>query len=88
MSLLFLYVFVGVFLLLTLVAWVDPTERGMLARARALRAQRSASEGESALSAGSLTARLLKGERKTEKPCLTPIDCVLENRCAGHCGCR
>jgi len=32
---------------------------------------------------------LLKGERKNEEqPCLTPIDCVLEKRCAGHCGCR
>jgi len=34
-------------------------------------------------------AEVLKGERKNEEqPCLTPIDCVLENRCAGHCGCR
>lgn len=33
--------------------------------------------------------QLLKGARKhEEQPCLTPIDCVLENRCAGHCGCR
>lgn len=32
---------------------------------------------------------LLKGERRNEEqPCLTPIDCVLENHCAGHCGCR
>lgn len=34
-------------------------------------------------------AELLNGERKNEEqPCLTPIDCVLENHCAGHCGCR
>lgn len=31
-------------------------------------------------------AEVLKGARKEEKPCLTPIDCVLERRCAGHCG--
>lgn len=30
----------------------------------------------------------LYGEAKEEQPCLTPIDCVLEKRCAGHCGCR
>jgi hypothetical protein len=86
MSMLFLFPFVGVMLLLTLVAWADPTERGIQARARALR-ERAASGGAS-LSMGSLTAQLLKGERKIEKPCLTPIDCVMENRCAGHCGCR
>jgi hypothetical protein len=33
-------------------------------------------------------ARELEGERHEDKPCLTPIDCVLERRCAGHCGCR
>lgn len=34
-------------------------------------------------------ADLFRGERRNEEqPCLTPIDCVLENRCAGHCGCR
>ncbi|HWI81994.1 hypothetical protein [Ramlibacter sp.] len=31
---------------------------------------------------------VLQGERKEEKPCITPIDCVMANRCAGHCGCR
>jgi hypothetical protein len=31
---------------------------------------------------------LLEGERKEDKPCLTPIDCVEANRCAGHCGTR
>lgn len=88
MSLLFLYVFAGVMLLLTLVAWFDPAERRLLARAVALRDQPAGAGGSAALSVGSLTARLLKGDRKIEKPCLTPIDCVLENRCAGHCGCR
>ncbi|HET8748121.1 MAG TPA: hypothetical protein VFM98_21165 [Ramlibacter sp.] len=32
-------------------------------------------------------ARLLKGP-KEDKPCLTPVDCVQENRCAGLCGCH
>lgn len=32
-------------------------------------------------------SELLAGERKNEEqPCLTPIDCVLENHCSGHCG--
>lgn len=30
----------------------------------------------------------LEGERHEDRPCLTPIDCVLQKRCAGHCGCR
>jgi len=30
----------------------------------------------------------LDGVRKEDKPCLTPIDCVMEKRCHGHCGCR
>lgn len=29
---------------------------------------------------------VLQGQRKEDKPCLTPIDCVVANRCAGHCG--
>ena len=32
---------------------------------------------------------LMEGGRKNEEqPCLTPIDCVKEDHCAGHCGCR
>jgi hypothetical protein len=30
----------------------------------------------------------LTGQRNEDKPCLTPIDCVMAKRCAGHCGCR
>ncbi len=37
---------------------------------------------------GDIFARLVQGERKEDKPCVTPIDCVLEDKCAGHCGCR
>lgn len=33
-------------------------------------------------------AKELEGERHEDRPCLTPIECVLEKRCAGHCGCR
>jgi hypothetical protein len=33
-------------------------------------------------------AKDLVGERHEDKPCLTPIDCVLDKRCAGHCGWR
>lgn len=83
MSLLFVSVFIGVMLFLTLVAWFDPAERRVLAGGR-----RRHADADAGAAIASLTARLLKGERKIEKPCLTPIDCVAENRCAGHCGCR
>lgn len=33
-------------------------------------------------------AGALHGERKEEQPCLTPIECVQDKRCDGHCGCR
>lgn len=32
-------------------------------------------------------ADAMHGARKEEQPCLTPIDCVLNKRCDGHCGC-
>lgn len=32
-------------------------------------------------------ADALHGARKEEQPCLTPIDCVMNKRCDGHCGC-
>ncbi|MBI5279708.1 MAG: hypothetical protein HY854_24970 [Burkholderiales bacterium] len=37
---------------------------------------------------GGPIARLMRGELKEDRPCLTVIECVQERRCAGHCGCR
>lgn len=78
----YIILFVGVLSLLALAAWrLDPSRRQTLARATG--------QGTQAVdAAGDFAARLLRGERKEDKPCLTPIDCVRTKRCAGHCGCR
>jgi hypothetical protein len=33
-------------------------------------------------------AAALHGARKEEQPCLTPIECVQDRHCDGHCGCH
>lgn len=71
---------VGVLSFLTLVAWLEPSRRRLLTQ--------SGQADQPAGGASDFVARLLKGERKEDKPCLTPIDCVSAKRCAGHCGCR
>lgn len=81
----YVILFIGVMSFLALVAMFEPSRRGMLTHA----AQRGMKQGDQAASAaGDFIARLLKGERKEDLPCLTPIDCVQTRRCAGHCGCR
>jgi hypothetical protein len=76
----YVILFIGVLSFLALVAWLQPSRRKMLTLA---------GQGDQAVDrAGDLVARLLKGERKEDKPCITPIDCVRTKRCAGHCGCR
>lgn len=71
---------VGVLSFLTLVAWLEPSRRRVLTPA--------GQDDQAVNGPGDFVARLLKGERKEDKPCITPIDCVSAKRCAGHCGCR
>ena len=81
----YIILFLGVLSLLALAAWLDPSRLHMFARA----GQRGTGPAAQAVpAAGSFAAQLLKGERREDKPCLTPIDCVRDKRCAGHCGCR
>lgn len=81
----YVILFVGVLSFLAVAAWLDPSRRQSHSRA----GQRGMVQTDSAASqASSFTARLLKGERKEDKPCLTPIDCVRTKRCDGHCGCH
>jgi hypothetical protein len=81
----YVILFIGVLSLLALAAWLDPSRRKMLT----LATQRGMGPGDRAVDpAGDFVARLLKGERREDKPCLTPIDCVRTKRCDGHCGCR
>jgi len=82
----YIILFIGVLSLLALAAWVESSRRPKTAGGFA-----GQGEGRSDRpldSAGSFVAQLLKGERKEDKPCITPIDCVQAKRCAGHCGCR
>lgn len=81
----YIILFIGVLSFLALVAWLQPSRLPLT-----VAGHRGSGEGQHALpgSPGSLVAQLLKGERKEDKPCITPIDCVKDKRCAGHCGCR
>lgn len=91
----YIILFLGVLTFLAVVAWLDPSRRPVpargvkLVRPATVRSSRTvpaiAPVPEPA--PGSFAA-LLKGERKEDKPCITPIDCVMEKRCAGHCGHR
>lgn len=75
----YVILFIGVLSFLALVAWLQPSRRKVT-----LSVQRD----QAVDVAGDFVARLLKGERKEDKPCLTPIDCVKNKRCDGHCGTR
>lgn len=80
--------FLAVLSLFALAAWFDPSQARRLARATQL-ARHGTGQGARAVQPdSSLAARLLQGDRKEDKPCLTPVDCVAERRCAGQCGCR
>lgn len=79
----YIILFIGVLSFLALVAWLEPLRRRRLARAVT-----PAGHGAAGVTTAGALAALLKGERKEDMPCLTPIDCVMTKRCAGHCGCR
>ena len=80
----YIILFIGVLSFLSLVAWLQPAHRPLLAAGGSSRHSDGTRAG--AAGAGSLIAQLLKGERKEDKPCITPIDCVRAKRCNGNCG--
>lgn len=81
----YIILFVGVLSFLALVAWLQPSRLHLTVAGHP--GSRAGQHGQPG-SPGSLVAQLLKGERKEDKPCITPIDCVQAKRCAGYCGCR
>jgi hypothetical protein len=84
-----MYYFILLFLViscLSLVAWRDPARRLVFAREAAPPVQRRGHGAQAVAAAGELAAGWRAGERKEEKSCVTPIDCVQTNHCAGHCG--
>lgn len=81
----YIILFIGVISFLAAAARLDASRR-KLARAGSHGAWHGAHGAPAAVGGG--LARLLKGERREDKPCLTPIDCVSTRTCAGHCGCR
>lgn len=80
--------FFGAITFLTFVAWRYPGVRQTIPRETRGREANTGGSTEPADDLGDRIARLLEGERKEDKPCLTPIDCVQTGRCAGHCGVR
>lgn len=93
----------AVLLFLSLVSAVDPSGRRMrrVQRQPAPLASSLAQDNAELIAAemqrryGSRHGDLLRvpagalhGERKEEQPCLTPIECVQDRRCDGHCGCH
>lgn len=97
----YLVLLAGVLCLLSVVALLDPSQRRALRTVGATRAQPvSPLAGNIAEIAAAMQQRFgsdallrvpagaLHGLRKEEQPCLTPIDCVMDKRCDGHCGCR
>lgn len=84
----YIILFIGVLSFLALVAWLEPLRRQRLARAVKLTNQGAGASAVDGRNAAGALAAFLKGERKEDMPCLTPIDCVMTKRCAGHCGCR
>lgn len=78
----YIILFIGVLFFLGLVAWLQP------ARLHLTWAGPSGAGQPVTSPTRSLIDRLLKGERREDKPCITPIDCVQAKRCAGYCGCR
>lgn len=79
---------VSVMSFLSFVAWRYPSQAQRFARQAGLTLQRTGKTERPAETRSDFVARLLKGERKEDRPCLTPVDCVKSGRCAGHCGCR
>jgi hypothetical protein len=83
----YLILFFSVITFLTLVAWRQPERQRQAFVRRGLPGQGT---GQSALAmaAGCDWTQLMKGERKEDQPCLTPVDCVRTRKCSGHCGWR
>lgn len=92
----YIILLIGVMSFLSLVSWRFP-HRAVYAGATPQRRVPAdgaplASGGkvvEPALSDEAITERVanaLRGEWTEERPCLTPIDCVLDHKCDGHCG--
>lgn len=98
---LYLVLLAGVLSFLTLIALLDPSQRRAARIVRATGAQpvspltaniaEIAAAMQQRFGADALLrvpAGALHGLRKEEQPCLTPIDCVMDKRCDGHCGCH
>jgi len=100
----YIVLFVAIISFLTITALLDPTQRRQLAISRrsgikhrsdpladsiagiaAMMVSRFGGKHGQVLR---VPASVLRGERKEDRPCLTPIDCVGGKQCAGHCGCR
>jgi hypothetical protein len=71
----------GVMCFLTLMAWRYPAALTRNVARAGVPATAAGGEKET-------FARFFKDHRKEDMPCVTPIDCVQTNRCAGHCGCH
>jgi hypothetical protein len=94
----------AVLLFLSLVSMVDPSGRRMrVVRSQPAHRPASALQQNVELIAAEMHRRYgsrqgddllrvpaaaLHGARKEEQPCLTPIECVQDKRCDGHCGCH
>lgn len=84
----YFFLFFGVISVLTFVAWRTPAPWPAMVRDTGRTGRGTGRSVVAAETAGDLVSRLLQGERKEDKPCLTPVDCVQANRCAGNCGCH
>ena len=82
----YLLLFFGVLCLLAFVAWRDPARGAVFPGVLAV--QRRDRGLPAVAASGAIANRFFGGERKEDKPCLTPVDCVQTGRCAGHCGWR
>ncbi|GAB3651727.1 hypothetical protein [Ramlibacter alkalitolerans] len=84
----YLLAFTGVIFFLSFVAWREPALRHVgMPHGGFDRPSRGAG-APAAQAAGAVAGRFPLEERKQEKPCLTPVDCVQDGKCAGHCGWR
>lgn len=97
----YLVLLAGVLSFLTMVALVDPSGRRRLSvrspsvpsddRARSIADIAAATASRFGGASGEILRvppSALEGARQEDQPCLTPIDCVMGKRCAGHCRCR
>jgi hypothetical protein len=78
----------GVIAVLSMVAWLQPRRRLAVLRAAAWAGQGATPAAPADDGTSALVARVLRGERRQDMPCVTPIDCVEQNHCDGHCGCH